>query len=402
MTLPTIGRRALAGGGLLAAALPARLRAQSAIPVRIGVLTDLAGPYADAGGLGSVLAARMAVRDFGGAVLGMPVEVLAADTRNKPDVAGGIARQWYDDGVDAITDLPVTPIAAAVQQAAREKSRTVMIAAATANELTAKTCAPVSTMWIDDNHALVSAATRAAGANLGKTWFFITVDYTFGHSLMAEATGLITAAGGKVAGTAFFPLGSTDFSSQVVAARAAGADVIGLIAVGNDQVNLIKQAAEFGLGAGGRPILAAFNVYITDIKSLGLAMAQGLTFGAGFYWDTDGATRAFAGRFLAERKAMPTKTHAAVYAACLHFLRAMQAAGTRDAMAVNRAMRAMPADRFGQQAVVRADGRVLYDLGLFRVKAPGQSKGEWDLYERIGSIPASEAFLPVSAGCAAS
>ncbi len=174
MTVP-IGRRALAGGGLLAACLPLRLRAQPARPVRIGVLTDLAGPYADSGGPGSLLAARMAVRDFGGTVLGLPVEVLAADTRNKPDVAGAIARQWYDDGVDAVTDLPVTPIAAAVQQAAREKSRTVMIAAATANELTTKTCAPVSTMWIDDNHALVSAATRAAGANLGKTWFFITV-----------------------------------------------------------------------------------------------------------------------------------------------------------------------------------------------------------------------------------
>jgi len=217
---------------------------------------------------------------------------------------------------------------------------------------------------------------------------------------MAEATGVIAASGGKVVGTAFFPLGSTDFSSQVVAAQSSGADVIGLIAVGNDQVNLIKQAAEFGLGAGGRPTLAAFNVYITDIPALGLGMAQGLTFGAGFYWDTDDATRAFAARFHAERKAMPTKTHAAVYAACLHFLRSMQSAGTRDALAVNRAMRALPADRFGQQATVRADGRVLYDLGLYRVKAPGQSTGRWDLYERIGSVPAGDAFLPMSTGCA--
>lgn len=399
MTAYRGSRRALVGAGLLAACLPWRLRAQTSSSVRIGVLTDLAGPYADSGGPGSVLAAQMAVKDFGGTVLGSAVEVLAADTRNKPDVAGSIARQWYDDGVDAITDLPVTPIAAAVQQVARQKSRTVMIAAATASELVTKTCAGVSTMWIDDNHALVSATTRAAGGKLGKNWFFITVDYTFGHTLMGEAAGLIAAAGGKVLGSALFPLGSTDFSSQVVAAQSSGADVIGLVAVGNDQVNLIKQVAEFGLGASGRPTLAAFNVYITDIKALGLPAAKGLTFGAGFYWDATDATRAFSTRFQAQRKAMPTKTQAAVYTSCLHFLRSMQAAGTRDALAVNRAMRSMPVDRFGQQATVRADGRVLYDLGLYRVKDPAGSRGEWDLYEQVGSIPASEAFLPMVPGC---
>ncbi len=324
----------------------------------------------------------MAVKDFGAAVLGGAVEVLAADTRNKPDVAGGIAREWYDNGVDAITDLPVTPIAAAVQQAAREKARTVMIAAATANKFTAKTCAAFSTMWIDDNHALVSATTRAAGTRPGQNWFFIAVDYTFGRTLTAEAAGLIAAAGGKVVGSALFPLGSTDFSSQVAAAQSSGADVIGLVAVSNDQVNLIKQVAEFGLGAGGRPTLAAFNVYVTDIKALGLPLAKGLTFGAGFYWDANDGTRAFSARFHAERRAMPTKTHAAVYTACLHFLRSMQAAGTRDALAVNRAMRSLPVDRFGQPVTVRADGRVLYDLGLYRVKEPAQSTGGWDLYEQ--------------------
>lgn len=400
MMTHSVGRRAVLGAGL-AAALPGRSRAQQAA-VRIGVLTDLVGPYADSGGPGSVLAAQMAVRDFGGAVLGLPVEVLAADTRNKPDVASGVAREWYDAGVDAVVDLPVTPIAAAVQQVAREKGRTVMIAAATANELTSKTCAPVSTMWIDDNHALVSATTRAAGSRLGQAWFFIAVDYTFGHTLVADATALIQAAGGRVAGAAMFPLGSTDFSSQVVAARAAGADVIGLVAVGNDQVNLIKQAAEFGLGAGGRPTLAAFNVYVTDIQALGLPVARGLTFGAGFYWDSSDATRAFAKRFEAERHAMPTKTQAAVYAGCLHYLRSMQAAGTRDALAVNRAMRARAADRFGQPATVREDGRVLYDLGLYRVKDPASSKGGWDLYESIGVIPAADAFLPMAAGCGVS
>jgi len=225
----------------------------------------------------------MAVRDFGGTVLGKRVEIVSADTRNKPDVAGSIARQWYDSGVDAIVDLPVTPIAAAVQQVAREKNRSVMIAAAVANDFTTRTCSPFSTHWVDDTHSMVSATTAAVLRGGRKSWFFITVDYTFGRALQAEATGLIEAAGGKVVGADYFPLGSTDYASQLVKARASGADVIGLAAVGNDLVNLIKQAGEFGLGIGRGKTLAGFLIYITDIHALGLAATQGLTFGSGFY-----------------------------------------------------------------------------------------------------------------------
>lgn len=399
MTGRPLGRRAVVGAGLLAAGLPLRAWSQQAEIVRIGVLNDQGGPYSDSGGAGSVLAAQMAVRDFGGTVLGKRVEVLGADTRNKPDIAGSVARQWYDSGVDAIVDLPVTPIAAAVQQVAREKNRSVMIAAAVANEFTAKTCSPFSTHWVDDTHSMVSATTRAVVKGNRQRWFFITVDYTFGRALQTEATGLIEAAGGKVIGTDYFPLGSTDYSSQVVKAQSSGADVIGLAAVGNDQVNLIKQAGEFGLGIGGKQTLAGFLIYITDIHALGLAATQGLTFGSGFYWDQSEASRSFAKRFQAERKAMPTKTQAAVYTSSLHFLKSMAQAGTRDAAAVNKAMRSLPVENFGRPTTVRADGRVIYDLTLYRVKAPAASRGAWDYYEDVGSIPAAEAFLPINPDC---
>jgi branched-chain amino acid transport system substrate-binding protein len=274
-----------------------------------------------------------------------------------------------------------------------------MIAAAVVNDFTNKSCSPVSTHWVDDTHSMVSATTKAAVNSGRQKWFFITVDYTFGHALQADATKLIEAGGGKVVGAAGFPLGNTDFSSQIVSAQSSGADAIGLAAVGNDQVNLIKQAGEFGLGAGGKQTLAGFLVYITDINALGLALSQGLTFGSGFYWDQNDASRAFAKRFQTERNVMPTKTQAAVYTSCLHFLKAMQKAGTRDAMTVNRAMRSLPVDNFGRPTSVRADGRVIYDLSLYRVKSPASSHGAWDYYETIGSIPAADAFLPMTAAC---
>jgi branched-chain amino acid transport system substrate-binding protein len=401
MTGQLLGRRGVMVTGLLAAGLARHARAQQTDAITIGVMNDQSGPYADSGGPGSVVAAQMAVKDFGGTVLGKRIEILSADTRNKPDIAGGIARQWYDSGIDVIVDLPVTPIAAAVQQIAREKGRSVMIAAAVVNDFTNKTCSPISTHWVDDTHSMASATTRVAVKSGRQTWFFITVDYSFGHGLQAEATGLVEGAGGKVLGAAYFPLGNTDFSSQIVSAKSSGADVIGLVAVGNDQVNLIKQAAEFGLGAGGKPTLAGFLIYITDIHALGLQLSQGLTFGAGFYWDQTDASRAFAKRFEAERKAMPTKTQAAVYTSCLHFLKSMQKAGTRDAIAVNRAMRLLPVDNFGRPTSVRADGRVIYDLTLYRVKTPASSHAAWDYYETLGSLPAADAFLPMTPACEA-
>ncbi len=399
MSAAGFGRRAILGG---AAALAGGVRARAQPGgVRIGVLTDESGPYAASGGAGSVAAARMAVQDFGGTVLGLPVEVLRADTQNKPDVAGSIARAWYDSGVDAVTDLPVTPVAAAVQQVARERSRTVLITAAAVTEFTSRSCSPVSSHWADDTHAMAAGIGKVLTEGGGKTWYFVTVDFSFGAALQAEAARVIEAAGGRVLGSTRFPIGNTDFSAQIVQARTSGAQVIGLASVGGDQVNLVKQAAEFGLQAGGAQTLAGFLVYLTDIHALGLDVAQGLRFPTSFYWDQNDAARAFGKRFMTERQAMPTQNQANVYAATLHFLRGMAQAGSRDAVAVGRAMRALPVQYFGADTTMRADGRVMHDLTLYRVKAPGESRGAWDLLDPVGAVPAAEAFAPMNPACAA-
>ena len=397
------GRRTLIGGAAALAGSSTRARAEPGT-VRIGVLTDESGPYSGSGGAGSVAAARLALRDFGPTVLGMPIEILHADTQNKADIASSIARSWYDNGVDAITDLPVTPVALAVQQAAREHSKTVMITAAAVSEFTSKLCTPVSSHWADDTHAMALGTGKLLTEGGGKTWFFITVDFSFGVALQAEATKVIEAAGGKVIGGTRFPLGNTDFSSQIVQARTSGAQVVGLASVGNDQVNLIKQAAEFGLQVGGAQTaspqtLGAFLVYLTDIHSLGLEVAQGLCFPSCFYWDQSDGTRTFSKRFMAERNAMPTQNQANVYASTLHFLRAMAQAGTRDAVAVGKAMRAMPILFYGTDTTMREDGRVLHDLMLYQVKEPAESRSAWDLLARAGRIRAADAFLPMSQAC---
>ena len=387
-----------------AAASAHSARAQTAAPsgpVRIGVLTDESGPYASSGGAGSIAAAEMAVRDFGPSVLGQPVQVIHADTQNKPDVASATARQWYDSGVDAILDLPVTPVAAAVQQVAREKGRTVMITAAAVTEFTSKFCSPVSTHWADDTHALAAGTSQVITKAGGTSWFFVSVDFSFGAALQAEATKVVEANGGTVVGSAKFPLGNTDYSSQILAAQSSGAKVLGLAAVGQDQVNLIKQLAEFGLQGKTGQTLAGFLVYITDIDALGLDVAQGFRFPTSFYWDATEGTRAFGRRFFAERRAMPTQNQANVYAAASHFLRSMAQAGTRDPLAVNRAMRELPVPYFGATTSIRGDGRVLHDLTLYRVKAPGESAAPWDYLAPIGTIPASEAFVAANPACMA-
>ncbi len=401
MTKGNPGRRAVLAGGAVLATLTRARRGQAATaPVRIGILTDENGPYRDSGGSGSIAAVRLAVQDFGATVLGRPIEILHADTQNKPDVAGAVARQWYDAGADAVLDLPVPSVAASVQQVAREKQRTVMITAAAVSEFTARNCAPVSSHWADDTHAMAHAASQALTQAGARSWFFITVDFSFGRNLQAEATKVIEANGGKVVGAAYFPIGNTDFSAQLVQAQSSGAKVIGLAAVGGDQVNLIKQAAEFGVQAAGRQ-LAGFLVYLTDINAVGLKVAQGMSFGASFYWDQNREARAFAHRFAAMQTAMPTKNQATNYAAALHFLKAVAQAGTTDALAVNRAMRAMPVAFFGRAATLRADGRLLYDLPLWRVKQPAESRGPWDFYAALGTLPAADAFLPMNPACAA-
>ncbi|MBC7800793.1 MAG: ABC transporter substrate-binding protein [Gemmatimonadaceae bacterium] len=379
---------------LLACAAQARAQLSDDV-VRIGVLTDETGPYADSAGAGSVQAARMAVADFGGQVRGKPVEVLHADTQNKPDVASAIARRWFDnDRVDAVVDLPVTPIALAVQEVAKQKNRTVMITASAASEFTSRFCSPISTHWADDTHALTAGAARALLAGGGDTWYFITVDQAFGLALERDATAIVKAGGGRVLGTLRHPIGNTDYSSLLLQAQASGAKVVALASVGGDLVNILKQANEFGLRQSGKQIVAGFLTYIQDIHALGLPAVQGYTFTEGFYWDQNDTSRAFARRFFATQKMMPSKNHAEIYTAVTHYLRAIDAAGTDEAVAVNRAMRDRPVDYFGKPATVRGDGRVLYDLTLWRVKAPGESKAPWDYYAPVRTIPAADAFLP--------
>ena len=369
--------------------------------VKIGVLTDEAGPYADSAGPGSILAAEMAAADFGGAVKGRKVEIVHADTANKPDVAAGIARRWFDtEGVSAIVDLPVTPVAFAVQDLAVARKKTVMITAAATTDITTKRCNIVSTHWADDNNALAGGTAKAIMASGGgKSWYFIAVDIAFGAALQNDATKVIEAGGGKVLGAARYPVGNADFASLLLQAQASKAQTIGLASVGADLVTAIKQAHEFGLGAPGAPALVGFLIYINDIHALGLEVAQGLNVASSFYWDRSDETRTFAARFFEARKAMPSRDQALIYVAVKHYLQAVDKAGTDDAAAVGKAMRELPIDYFGRKAALRADGRFMTDLTLYRVKTPAQSKKPWDYYEPVRTITAAEAFLPMVESC---
>ena len=396
MAATRLGRRALLAG---AAACYARSsRAAAPEPVTIGVLTDETGPYADSGGPGSIRAAEMAVADFGASVLGRPVRVIHADHQNKPDIAATIARRWYDrDGVDAIVDLPVTAIGLAVQQVAREHGRTVMITAAATADFTRKYCSPTSTHWADDTHALTAGTARAVIQGGGTSWFFITVDHAFGRALQEATTTVVEQAGGRVVGAARHPIGETDFAALLLQAQLSGAKVVGFASVGGDLVNAIKQAHEFGLTGRTGQTLATFLTYITDIHALGLSVAQGLTFAESFYWDQNDESRAWSRRFFADRHAMPSKNHALIYTSTLHFLKGMRAAGSADPLTVNRAMKALPVSYFGRPANIRSDGRVLFDLTLWRVKAPAESFHPWDYLAPVRVIPRAEAFSPVNA-----
>ena len=394
-----VTRAVVALGALTAVAvIPAKAQQP---PLKVGVLSDLSGPYADSGGPGSVLAAQMAAQDFGGTVNGRKIEIVAGDTLNKPDVAASIARRWFDtEGISAIVDLPVTPVAFAVQALARQANKTVLITASATSDFTSKACSPQSTHWADDTHALAAGTAKELLANGATTWQFIAVDIAFGAALVKEASDVITAGGGTVVGTVRHPVGATDYSSLLLQAQASKAKIIGLASVGGDLVNIIKQSKEFAIGADGSQSLVAFLVYITDIHALGLEVAQNLVVTSSFYWNQNDTSRAFAKRFFEARKAMPSKNQAAIYTSVLHYLRAVDAAGTDEAVAVGKKMRELKLDYFGKPASVRSDGRVLFDLTVYRVRKKSELKDPWDYYEPIRTIPAAEAFLPVnSAAC---
>ncbi len=365
--------------------------------IRVAVLSDMSGSTADSAGQGSVVAARLAVEDVGGAIGASKVEVLAGNSQGKADVALSIARQWLDqDSVYAIVDLPYTQVALAVADLGRQRDRAVLVGSATASDLTGKACNAVTTHWTDDTYALAAGTARTLTRAGDKTWFFLTADYAFGLAMQRDATAAIEAEGGRVVGAARHPLASPDMSSFVNQAIASQAQIVGLANVGADTINAIKEAAAFGLVQNGQK-LAGLLVFINDVHAMELETAQGLLVTSGFYWDRNDASRRFADRFRAQVGRPPSKAQAAVYAATLHWLRAVAQSGSVSGEATTRAMKSTPADYFGQQATIAANGRVLYDLAIYRVKRPAESKGPWDAYTELAPLPRDQAFRPATA-----
>jgi branched-chain amino acid transport system substrate-binding protein len=364
-------------------------------------MNDQSSVYADFQGKGSVLAAQMAVEDYGGKAAGRKVEVVFADHQNKPDVGSAIARKWLDqDGVDLIVDLPNSAVALAVNEVVRQKNRVMIGSGAGTSELTGSKCSPNTVHWTYDTWAYGHSLARAVVQRGGKTWFFITADYAFGHDLERQATDQLTKDGGKVVGGVRTPLGTPDFSSFLLQAQASGAQVVALAVAGGDTTNSLKQAAEFGLTAKQSMVSLIFT--LNNVPALGLKASQGVLTVNPFYWDMNDGTRAFSRRFQkrAHNNAMPNDMQAGVYSAVLHFLKAVdKVGGASDGKAVVAAMKAMPTDDplFGKGRI-REDGRKLHPMYLLQVKSPEESKGDWDFYKVISTIPAEQAFRPMSEG----
>jgi branched-chain amino acid transport system substrate-binding protein len=367
--------------------------------VKIGVLDDMTGPYADNTGPGDVLAVRMAVADFGGTVLGKPIEIVSADMQNKVDVGVGIARRWYEqEQVDLIIGIPHSAIALAVVQLAEQKNRLVLPTAAATAELTGKSCSAHSAHWVYDTYGQSKTIANAIVKQGGDTWFFITVDYAFGLALEQNATDFVKAAGGKVLGSARHPLNTADFSSLLLQAQASKAKVVVMANGGSDITNAIKQAKEFGLDKSGQR-LAALLIQFPEVHALGLNTAQGLLMASSFYWDMNPEARAFTDRFTAAKGMPPTMIQAGTYGATLHYLKAVKAAGTDEAKAVMTKMKALPINDFmTKNGRIREDGRVIRDMYLMQAKTPAESKGEWDLAKILATIPGDQAFRPLQEG----
>ena len=366
--------------------------------VRIGVLNDQSGLYADLGGPGSVVAARMAVEDFGGTVLGKPVEIVYADHQNKSDVGAAIAREWFEVGkVDMVIGFDHSAVALAVEQLAAEKGRIAIAGAVGSTAFTGKSCTPTEASWIYDSYALTTSLAKAIVAEGRDTWFFITVDYAFGHSLEADASAAVRAAGGKILGSVRHPLNTADFSSYLLQAQASGAKVVAFANGGGDMVNATKQANEFGLTKN--QTIVSLLVFISDVHSMQLQAAQGLKFVTAFYWDRDEETRIWSKRFFERQGRMPTMPQAAVYSAIRHYLGAIEAAGTDEAKAVMAKMRERPVnDFYVKNGRLREDGRLVHDMYFAQVKAPAESKGPWDYYKLLAAIPGGQAFRPLAEG----
>ncbi len=368
--------------------------------VKIGVLTDMSGPVADATGPGSVTAAQMAVEDFGGTVLGKPIEVLSADHQNKADIGAGIARSWYDiDKVDLIVDAPVSAVGLAVQAVSHEKQKLLIVQGTGTADFTGKFCTPYSMQWAFNTHALAVGTAREVVKRGGDTWFFLTQDYAFGHALQRDASKVIEEGGGKVLGGVLFPLATMDLSSFILQAQASKAKIIGLAAGPPDNTNAIKQGGEFGVFKGGQQ-MAGLLVLISDVHALGLQAAQGLLLTTSFYWDMDDKARAWSKRFFARRNRMPSMWQAGVYSSVIHYLEAIKAAGTDEPLTVAAKMREAPIeDFFSRHGKLREDGLMVHDLLLVQVKKPEESKYPWDYYQVLTTIPGNVAFQPPDPAC---
>jgi branched-chain amino acid transport system substrate-binding protein len=369
--------------------------------VKIGVLNDQSGIYADLAGQGSFSAAQMAAEDFGGKVLGKPIQVITADHQNKPDVASNIANQWIDtENVDMITDVPTSSVALAIQEITKNKNRVHINSGAASSDLTGKACSPTGVHWTYDTYALANGTGATLVKEGGDSWYFITADYAFGHALERDTGEAVKKAGGKVVGAVRHPFpGTTDFSSFLLQAQGSGAKVVGIANAGLDTVNTIKQAGEFGIVAGGQRV-AGLLVFLSDVHSLGLKIAQGLVITTGWYWDLNDDTRAFAKKWAAKNGGrMPTMVQAGVYSGTMHYLKAIDAAKTDEAKAVVAKMKEMPVnDFFAKNGKVREDGRMVHDMYLVQVKKPEESKAAYDYYKILQTIPAEQAFRPVKDG----
>jgi len=369
--------------------------------VKIGILNDQSGVYADFGGKWSVEAAKMAVEDFGGKVQGAPVEVIDADHQNKPDIASNIARQWYDtEQVDAIMELTTSSVALAVQGISKEKKKIDIVTGAATTDLTGKSCSPYGFHWAYDTHSQAVGTGGALVAQGGDSWYFITVDYAFGHSLEEQTANFVKEKGGKVLGSVRYPLGATDYSSFLLQAQSSGAKIVGLANAGLDTSNSIKQAADFGIVSGGQR-LAALLFTLAEVHGLGLQAAQGVVLTEGWYWDQNDKNREFAERFFKRTNRMPNMIQVGTYSAVLQYLKAIDKAGTDETEAVAKQLHEMPVnDVFTENGKVQADGNMVHDMYLFQVKKPEESKKDWDYYTYLATIPGDEAFLPADkSGC---
>ncbi|OKO83894.1 ABC transporter substrate-binding protein [Bradyrhizobium sp. AS23.2] len=365
--------------------------------IKIGVLNDQSGPLADFGGSGSVEAAKMAIEDFGGNVLGKPIEIVSADHLNKPDLAATIARKWFDaDGVTAIADLTNSAVALAVQGLARERGKIALLTGPGTDRLINEDCSPTGFLWTFDTAGLARGVASAVVREGGDSWYLLVADYAFGHQMSKQLNQVVTASGGRILGQSVHPVNTSDFASQLLAAQASKAKVVGLANAGSDTTTSLKQAAEFGLIEGGQK-LVGLVIVLSDVDALGLDRAQGLVTTQAFYHDLNDATRAWSQRYYERTKRMPGQIQASTYSAVLHYLRAVAAAGTADGKTVADKMRTTTVDDFyAPGAKIRADGRLMNDQYLIQVKRPAESKARWDYYKVLRTIPSAEAISPAS------